>query len=85
MDSPLGLFGYWLCDSCSGWERGRLSRGNESSRGVDPAHQRSTAMGFINAGTAAGSLLAPPLIGTVLIFLGWRWVFFVAGELVYCG
>ena len=35
-----------------------------------PAHQRSTAMGFINAGTAVGSLLAPPLIGVVLIFHG---------------
>jgi MFS transporter, ACS family, hexuronate transporter len=44
-----------------------------------PAHQRSTAMGFINAGTAVGSLLAPPLIGVVLIFIGWRWVFFAAG------
>ncbi len=44
-----------------------------------PAGQRSTAMGFINAGTAVGSLLAPPLIGAVLIFFGWRSVFFAAG------
>jgi ACS family hexuronate transporter-like MFS transporter len=44
-----------------------------------PAQQRSTAMGFINAGTAVGSVLAPPLIGMVLLFLGWRWVFFAAG------
>ncbi len=44
-----------------------------------PAPQRSTAMGFINAGTAVGSVLAPPLIGAVLIFFGWRWVFFVSG------
>ena len=44
-----------------------------------PPGERSTAMGFINAGTAVGSLLAPPLIGIVLIYLGWRWVFFAAG------
>jgi ACS family hexuronate transporter-like MFS transporter len=44
-----------------------------------PPAERSTAMGFINAGTAVGSLLAPPLIGAVLLGLGWRWVFFAAG------
>jgi ACS family hexuronate transporter-like MFS transporter len=44
-----------------------------------PLHQRSTAMGIINAGTAVGSVLAPPLIGTVLLISGWRMVFFVSG------
>jgi len=44
-----------------------------------PAEERSTAMGLINAGTAIGSLLAPPLIGLVLLLSGWRMVFFVAG------
>lgn len=46
-----------------------------------PAKQRSTAMGFINAGTAIGSLLAPPLIGFVLLHSGWRAVFFCAGAI----
>jgi ACS family hexuronate transporter-like MFS transporter len=44
-----------------------------------PAQERATAMGFINAGTAVGSLLAPPLIGVLLIYSGWRSVFFAAG------
>src|SRR6266568_195845 len=44
-----------------------------------PPQERATAMGFINAGTAVGSLLAPPLIGLVLIYSGWRAVFFSAG------
>ena len=43
--------------------------------------ERSTAMGIINAGTAVGSVLAPPLIGVVLLHSGWRAVFFVAGML----
>jgi ACS family hexuronate transporter-like MFS transporter len=42
-------------------------------------HQRSTAMGIINAGTAVGSVLAPPLIGIILLTSGWRMVFFVSG------
>ena len=46
-----------------------------------PARERATAMGFINAGTAVGSLLAPPLIGLVLIHSGWRAVFFSAGTI----
>jgi ACS family hexuronate transporter-like MFS transporter len=52
-----------------------------------PARERSTAIGVINAGTAAGGILAPPLIALVLSFerwpLGepWRWVFFLSGSL----
>jgi ACS family hexuronate transporter-like MFS transporter len=46
-----------------------------------PPHQRSTAMGIINAGTAVGSVLAPPLIGIILLTLGWRMVFFAAGAI----
>jgi ACS family hexuronate transporter-like MFS transporter len=44
-----------------------------------PTNQRSTAMGIINAGTAMGSVLAPPLIGIILLTVGWRMVFFAAG------
>ncbi|MBE7180606.1 MAG: MFS transporter, partial [Terriglobus roseus] len=44
-----------------------------------PAQQRSTAMGLINAGTAFGSVLAPPVIGFILIHQGWRSVFLAAG------
>jgi len=51
-----------------------------------PARERSTAMGFVNAGTAAGGVLAPPLIALVLSYQGWpwaepwRWVFFLSGS-----
>lgn len=46
-----------------------------------PPHQRSTAVGIINAGTAIGSVLAPPLIGIILIHSGWRAVFFISGAI----
>jgi ACS family hexuronate transporter-like MFS transporter len=46
---------------------------------ISPQH-RSTAVGIINAGTAVGSVLAPPLIGYVLLQSGWRMVFFAAGS-----
>src|ERR1700722_4286631 len=44
-----------------------------------PPQQRSTAVGIVNAGTAAGSVLAPPLIGLILLTSGWRMVFVWAG------
>jgi ACS family hexuronate transporter-like MFS transporter len=44
-----------------------------------PIGRRSTAMGIINAGTAVGSVLAPPLNGILLLTSGWRMVFFVSG------
>lgn len=50
------------------------------SEWIEPA-ERSTAMGLINAGTAVGSLLAPPLIGLILLHSGWRMVFVVSGAL----
>ncbi|QHN04195.1 MFS transporter [Granulicella sp. WH15] len=46
-----------------------------------PPEERSTAVGIINAGTAVGSVLAPPLIGLVLLHSGWRAVFISAGTL----
>jgi MFS transporter, ACS family, hexuronate transporter len=45
---------------------------------IEPS-ERSTAMGLINAGTAIGSLLAPPIIGFILLRWGWRAVFVASG------
>jgi ACS family hexuronate transporter-like MFS transporter len=46
-----------------------------------PLELRSTAMGIINAGTAVGSVLAPPLIGLVILTSGWRMVFLASGAI----
>jgi ACS family hexuronate transporter-like MFS transporter len=46
-----------------------------------PATERATAMGIINAGTALGSVLAPPLIGLILLLGSWRYIFFFAALL----
>ena len=43
--------------------------------------QRSTAMGMINAGTAVGAVIAPPMIAAIIGTAGWRWVFFASGAL----
>ncbi len=44
-----------------------------------PVKERSTAMGVMNAGTAAGMIVAPPLIALVLSVANWRWIFFITG------
>jgi len=44
-----------------------------------PAHERSTAMGIINAGTAVGAVVAPPAIAAILGVASWRWVFVATG------
>ncbi|MGH9584193.1 MAG: MFS transporter [Bryobacteraceae bacterium] len=44
-----------------------------------PAGERSLAMGIMNAGTAAGAVIAPPFIAVVLSFASWRWIFFLSG------
>ena len=44
-----------------------------------PARERSTAMGIINAGTAIGAVVAPPLIAAIVLSANWRWAFFTCG------
>jgi MFS transporter, ACS family, hexuronate transporter len=44
-----------------------------------PTSERATAMGIINAGTAVGAVVAPPLIALVLSYTNWRWIFVVTG------
>jgi ACS family hexuronate transporter-like MFS transporter len=44
-----------------------------------PVQERSTAMGIVNAGTAAGAVLAPPAIAAIILGLNWHWVFFLSG------
>jgi ACS family hexuronate transporter-like MFS transporter len=44
-----------------------------------PTKERATAMGIINAGTAVGAVVAPPLIAVVLGYTNWRWIFIVTG------
>jgi len=44
-----------------------------------PVKERATAMGIINAGTAIGAVVAPPLIAGILLVTNWRWIFVVAG------
>lgn len=46
-----------------------------------PVRERATAMGIINAGTAVGAVLAPPLIALVLIYANWRWIFILTGAM----
>jgi MFS transporter, ACS family, hexuronate transporter len=46
-----------------------------------PTHERATAMGIINAGTAVGGIFAPPLIAVILSFASWRWIFLITGVL----
>lgn len=44
-----------------------------------PTQERATAMGMINAGTAVGAMVAPPLMAVVLGVTNWRWIFVLAG------
>ena len=44
-----------------------------------PARERSVAVGWFNAGTSFGALLAPPVVAAVTIWASWRWAFVVTG------
>jgi ACS family hexuronate transporter-like MFS transporter len=44
-----------------------------------PAKERATATGVFNTGAGIGALIAPPLIGVVIIKFGWQWAFITTG------
>lgn len=44
-----------------------------------PARERSVAVGWFNAGTSLGALIAPPVVAAVAIYANWRWAFIVTG------
>jgi ACS family hexuronate transporter-like MFS transporter len=48
-----------------------------------PAHERSTASGIFNSGSALGSVIAPPLLAWLGVQFGWRAAFLAVGALGY--
>ena len=40
-----------------------------------PPAERSMGTGLITAGIGLGAVIAPPLIGVIVAFFGWRWAF----------
>src|SRR6185295_10445471 len=46
-----------------------------------PKKERALAMGFVNAGSNVGAILAPMLVPWLAINFGWQWAFIVTGAL----
>ncbi|MGH9803691.1 MAG: MFS transporter [Candidatus Acidiferrales bacterium] len=44
-----------------------------------PPKERSFAFGIFNTGSSVGAVIAPPLIAFIVLWLDWRWVFFLTG------
>jgi ACS family hexuronate transporter-like MFS transporter len=44
-----------------------------------PPKERSFAFGIFNTGSSVGAVIAPPLIAAIVLWLNWRWVFFLTG------
>lgn len=46
-----------------------------------PARERATATGIFNLGAGTGALIAPPLVGWMILSVGWQWTFVATGAL----
>lgn len=46
-----------------------------------PARERSVAVGWFNAGTSLGALIAPPIVVAVSLWADWRMAFVVTGAI----
>lgn len=43
--------------------------------------ERAFVNGLLNGGSAAGAILAPPLVATLTLHFGWRWAFVITGAM----
>jgi MFS family permease len=50
-------------------------------RDTVPASSRGRAMAVVNASAMAGQVIAPPLLTALMLWLGWRFMFFASGAL----
>lgn len=46
-----------------------------------PAKERALATGILNVGTGVGAMLAPPLVGVIIYYFGWRAAFIATGSI----
>jgi sugar phosphate permease len=44
-----------------------------------PRRERGFAQGFTHSASRFGAAIAPPIIGAIIISLGWRWAFYICG------
>ena len=79
-----GTAGGWL--SLAGWraalgfsEAAAIPAGVKAVGEWFPADQRSVGVGWFNAGTSIGALLAPPVVIGLSLTFGWRAAFVVTG------
>jgi MFS transporter, ACS family, hexuronate transporter len=75
-----GIFGLGLARVLLGLGEGGGFPG--SAKAVSewfPPKERSFAFGIFNTGSAAGMVVAVPLVTAIMLALGWRWVFIITG------
>ena len=48
-----------------------------------PPHERSTAAGIFNSGSALGAIIVPPLVAVMATSYGWQWTFIILAAFGY--
>jgi sugar phosphate permease len=46
-----------------------------------PRRERGFCQGFTHSASRLGAAVAPPVIGAIIISLGWRWAFYICGAI----
>jgi sugar phosphate permease len=46
-----------------------------------PRRERGFAQGFTHSASRFGAAIAPPIIGAIILTLGWRWAFYICGAI----
>src|SRR5580700_5349483 len=44
-----------------------------------PRRERGFCQGFTHSASRLGAAVAPPIVGTIIVALGWRWAFYICG------
>lgn len=75
--------GYWsflVCRSLLGlFEAANFPAAVKAIAEKFTAKERTVAVGILTVGPGLGAVLAPPLLGVIIVWIGWRWAFIVPG------
>jgi sugar phosphate permease len=84
MTAAVGLAGSWqafmiLLFLLGIGEAGAFPGATRAMQMWFPRRERGFAQGFTHSASRFGAAIAPPIIGAIILTLGWRWAFYICG------
>jgi len=84
MTAAVGLASSWpsfvvLLFLLGAGEAGAFPGATRAMQSWYPRRERGFCQGFTHSASRLGAAVAPPIVGAIIVTLGWRWAFYICG------